>query len=280
MRASLVATLVTMRGVRAAGLAGALLDAVGCARLDPDASEHRSGEIFAVTTPPQPAGGGYLVADVTEVSGGRAYVQLFVDGDDQWAGLSLAAFDDADHHAWLAAAPATTYRARVTAGTGGGSIFVEEDDPISYAFAFRYLPIDDVHEPNDTFDAPARLTSGVPANGFLNGRFEDHTFDQGSTADWFVIEGTGSALAVSLSELPDGVRGTLEVFHASDPTDPVSLEIGTAPAAPVSARVETDAGGNWLIRVSAQYDGRLERGSGDLPDLIEQPYTLTVTVEP
>lgn len=237
---------------------------------DATADVHDPGEVFSVTTPAD-AAGGYLIVDITDVQGGRAMVKWYVDGDEDWIDISLAAFADTDLHAWVAAAPDTTYHYQIFAGSGGGSVFFELDTELAYRAETRFVPTPDAHEPNDR---PAEAT---PADrNSMNGTFFAGYTQSGSssdaTADWFAFTREGPFTATIDDVAPDA-QAILELFPADDPTESWEREQGERGGA---ARIDVDRPptDRWLARVTAWLDE--DAGAGDIPASAEAPYTLRI----
>ena len=208
-------------------------------------------------------GEGYLTIDLTEVQGGTVHLTAYVDGDQAWwEGNDL---DDRDMNAWMTVSPGHEYLFEVDGSSSGAA-------PLTCRATITHHAVPDPWEPNDDLD------EAVAVHGTLQGYFhaghESTSVTSEEYDDWYLYESDGSRFEIALTDVPDDLTAGIEVWDAADLTWTLDWESAWDEGMDVVLEVRPERAGAHYIRVYGW--GLYAQGTGDPPDSLTSPYTLTV----
>ena len=224
---------------------------------------------FYLFTAPADAEGGYVVADITNVSGfvsGHFYTTSdngeILNGQPANAGASLKLYVAvasgvkytflADHYA---GGPAFTYDMKLT--------YTKNVDPAAAA---------------KTKETAVQLVLGTASSGLFMAGYKAATIPDSDYDRYFKIDLAAGTATVKLENVASDVLSQFEVIDSSN-TVVATVTAGNAGANPASTPpVTIPAMGTYYIVPGLYAGGRLKAsGQGAVPDSFTHKYTVTVT---
>ena len=232
-------------------------------------------DLYALTAPATPAGGGYFQAALTEVGAGQLEVAVFAVSDESRLLSGVRTFDEGGSlFFYWAAAPGQQYRVSVSRFGAGAAAF-------AYTFKATYTGVEDLFEPNDVRDQARPLPLGMTARAFFFAGFAGRDIAPTAYDDWFLVPLVAGRVNIALTEVPTDVGPQVRLFGPdggerasrlnSEPGGSVTLDAVIPPATAGMHRLQVTI---FSVRPAAAAEST---SAGTLPDSFTRSYSLRVS---
>jgi hypothetical protein len=224
---------------------------------------------YAITTPSEPAAGGYFEASLTDVGMGtlNAYVYAVADNGEIGHYTSIAI--------------GSSFRVFWTAKAGAKYVLLirpynaSNKPEYAYTLEVKYTPLADPFEPNDTRDAPKPITAGQTVSAYYSAGYEQADIPAAAFQDWYSVPLTAGATTIKIANVPANITVRAAIY------DEDFVRVDTQSAANVGATltmpVAIPKAGTYRIAVDVLVPPVTFGTTVILPETLTRPYALTVT---
>jgi hypothetical protein len=224
---------------------------------------------YALTTPMDPAAGGYFEAFLTDVGNGTLNAWVYAVADNGEIG----------RHSSIAIG--SSFRVFWTAKAGAKYLlvirpFTSSSTPTyPYTLEVKYTPVADVSEPNDTRDTPRTIAPGQAVSAFYLAGYEQASITPAAFHDWYAVPlGAGPAM-IKIANVPQTINMRVAVYDE----DFARLDDQSGPnaGATFTLPLTVPKAGTYRLAVDALVAPPTFGTATALPEHFTRPYTLTVT---